>query len=117
MPAPVVAVIARIAVRRAVLKKVKQLLLGTPKIKGNLKIPLPVPVATFEMAQLEQYLLLAERNTRKSFAELLREAVEWNPENAKANRLLGDALVSLGTAEDAERYFRKALELRPDDVL
>lgn len=73
MAAPIVAVLARIAVRRAVLKKVKGLLFDTQKIKGNLKIPLPVPVATFEMEHLEKYLLLAERNTRKSFAELLRE--------------------------------------------
>jgi spermidine synthase len=48
---------------------------------------------------------------------LLTEALRANPDNAEANRVLGDALLSLGRLEEAEAHYAKVLAMREDDAL
>lgn len=46
----------------------------------------------------------------------LREAVRIAPDDASLRRLLGDALLQAGDAEEAEAEFRAALRLDPEDA-
>lgn len=46
----------------------------------------------------------------------LREAVRIAPDDASLRRLLGDALLQAGTADEAEAEFRAALRLDPEDA-
>jgi spermidine synthase len=48
---------------------------------------------------------------------LLSRGLEANPDNAEANRVLGDALLNLGRPAEAEARFRKAATMRPSDAL
>ncbi len=45
----------------------------------------------------------------------LRLALAANPENLQANRLMGDALLSLGQVEESERFYRQALAIWDGD--
>jgi tetratricopeptide (TPR) repeat protein len=57
-----------------------------------------------------------ERYNRAAYGEaegFLRKAVESKPEDARANRYLGLALLEQEKLEEAERYLRKANEIDP----
>jgi spermidine synthase len=53
----------------------------------------------------------------EAVVSLLTEALRANPDNVEANRVLGDALLSLGRLEEAEARYAKVLAMREDDAL
>ncbi|GMU21105.1 MAG: hypothetical protein AMXMBFR13_11990 [Phycisphaerae bacterium] len=46
----------------------------------------------------------------------LRQAVQWNPENSEANRVLGGALLSRGQKEPAAEYYAAAVRIDPESA-
>lgn len=56
-------------------------------------------------------------DTFEQAAAILEEALRANPDNAKANRVLGDALASRDRLDEAIPRYAHALEMRPDDPL
>jgi len=50
-------------------------------------------------------------------AQTCEVALEWNPDNAQANRMLGEALTLLRRLPEAEQAYRKALSLQTEDPL
>jgi len=44
----------------------------------------------------------------------LKEIVEWEPDNAKAHLMLGDALIQQGKYEEGISEYRKAVDLSPE---
>jgi len=48
---------------------------------------------------------------------LVTAALQANPDNAKANRIMGDMLAYAGRWADAERSYLRAIELRDEDAL
>lgn len=48
---------------------------------------------------------------------LVSAALQANPDNAKANRIMGDVLAYAGRWPEAERYYVRAVELRDEDAL
>lgn len=57
-----------------------------------------------------------DRGDVASAAAALRRALEANPENVLAHRLLGDALLLLRDPRGSERSYREALVISPDDA-
>ncbi len=53
--------------------------------------------------------------TDEGAVQALREALEFSPDNVPLRRHLGESLLNLGRPEDAEREFRQALALAPED--
>jgi len=45
----------------------------------------------------------------------IERAVEANPENSKANGLMGDALAAENRLEEALRFYQRSVDLRPED--
>lgn len=56
------------------------------------------------------------RGTRGGIDEPLRLALAANPENFQANRLMGDALLTLGQLDESGHYYRQALAIRDGDA-
>ena len=56
------------------------------------------------------------RESYEQVAELLSFAVAANPENAGAQRLLGDALLSSGKLGEAKAAYERAYGIRPEDA-
>lgn len=54
-------------------------------------------------------------NDYEQIVRTLAEALRWNPNNARANRMMGDALVSLNRFDPSRAYYRRALQMRPGD--
>ncbi len=50
-------------------------------------------------------------------AQICEVALEWNPDNAQANRMLGEAMALLRRLPEAEKAYRKALNLQTEDPL
>jgi len=48
---------------------------------------------------------------------VIERALAANPENSKANGLMGDALTEENRLEEALRFYRRAVELRPEDAV
>jgi tetratricopeptide (TPR) repeat protein len=48
--------------------------------------------------------------------EIFRRILEIEPENDRAHKKLGDCLHDLGRYNEAEREFKEAIRIKPDDV-
>jgi len=62
----------------------------------------------FMQSDLESDLINAE--------EIFRRILEIEPENDRAHKKLGDCLHDLGRYNEAEREFKEAIRIKPDDV-
>jgi len=47
----------------------------------------------------------------------LEVALQWNPDNVEANRMMGDALMLIRKPQEAERFYRRAHRAQPADPL
>ena len=55
-----------------------------------------------------------QRGEREAAVEALKQAIEIDPENFEAHRLLGRVYMQLGQSEKAEKHYLRAIELQPN---
>src|ERR1700678_1292828 len=72
------------------------------------------PMTSTEMGSLHQRAIAAfQRGEAEAAVDLLRKAIEANPESAVAANDLGSVLAQMGRTTDAIPAFRRAIELAP----